>query len=76
MPNHTNKVRPMLAFTWEDGGSADADPFARHDGQIMFYPNWFAPTRTGRIIERAFVSAPITYKTYRFVTSIFSNKSY
>ncbi len=76
MPNRTNRPRPMLAFTWDDGGSQDADPFAKDGGRITFYPNWFAPTRSGRIVERAFVTAPITYKTYRFVSSILSNKSY
>ena len=76
MPNHTSQPRPMLAFTWDGGGSPLADPFAENDGKITFFPNWFAPTRKGRIIERTFVKAPITYKTYRFVNSIFSDKSY
>ncbi len=76
MPNHSAQPRPMLAFTWDGGGSPLADPFAENDGKIKFFPNWFAPTRTGRIIERTFVTAPITYKTYRFVNSIFSDKSY
>lgn len=76
MPNHSSQPRPMLAFTWDGGGSPLADPFAEHDGQIKFYPNWFAPTKMGRLIERTFVTAPITYKTYRFVKSIFSDKSY
>jgi len=76
MPNLSSQPRPMLAFTWDGGGNPLADPFAEHDGQIKFFPNWFAPTRSGRIIERMFVSAPLTYKTYRFVNSIFSDKSY
>jgi hypothetical protein len=66
----------MLAFTWDGGGSPHADPFAEEGGKIKFYPNWFAPTRMGRLIERTFVTAPITYKTYRFVNSIYSDKSY
>jgi ectoine hydroxylase-related dioxygenase (phytanoyl-CoA dioxygenase family) len=76
MPNHSSQPRPMLAFTWDGGGSPLADPFAEHDGQVKFFPNWFAPTRKGRIVERMFVKAPITYKTYRFVNSMFSDKSY
>jgi ectoine hydroxylase-related dioxygenase (phytanoyl-CoA dioxygenase family) len=76
MPNLSSQPRPMLAFTWEDGGSPHVDPFAQEGGQIGFRPNWFAPTRLGRLIERTFVTAPITYKTYRFVSSVFSNKSY
>jgi hypothetical protein len=76
MPNHTSVPRPMLAFSWEDGGSPLADPFMVDDGAIKFRPNWFAPTWKGRLIEQTFVKAPITYYTYRFVNSIFSNKSY
>jgi ectoine hydroxylase-related dioxygenase (phytanoyl-CoA dioxygenase family) len=76
MPNDSRQPRPMLAFTWDGGGSPLADPFAEHEGQIKFFPNWFAPTRAGRLIERTFVTAPITYKTYRFINSIFSDKSY
>jgi hypothetical protein len=76
MPNRSSKPRPMLAFTWDGGGSPHADPFAEEGGKIKFYPNWFAPTRMGRLIERTFVTAPITYKTYRFVNSIYSDKSY
>jgi ectoine hydroxylase-related dioxygenase (phytanoyl-CoA dioxygenase family) len=76
MPNHSNQPRPMLAFTWDGGGSPLADPFAEDGGKIKFHPNWFAPTRMGRIVERTFVTAPITYKTYRFANSIFSDKSY
>jgi len=76
MPNRSSQPRPMLAFTWDGGGSPLADPFAENDGKITFYPNWFAPTRKGRIIERMFVQAPLTYRTYRFVNSIFSDKSY
>jgi len=76
MPNHSLQPRPMLAFTWDGGGSPLADPFAENKGQIKFFPNWFAPTRKGRIIEQMFVNAPISYKAYRFVNSIFSDKSY
>jgi hypothetical protein len=70
MPNDTNQPRPMLAFTWEDGGSAREDPFSFNDGQILFRENWFRPTRLGRVRERTFVAAPITYSVYRFVTSM------
>lgn len=76
MPNHSNQPRPMLAFSWEDGGSVHPDPFALEGGQIRFRPNWFTPTWKGRLIEQAFVKAPITYYTYRFVNSVFSDKSY
>jgi hypothetical protein len=70
MPNFTEAPRPMLAFTWEDGGSESADPFAVDGGQIAFKRNWYQPTTMGRLRERTFVTAPITYHTYRFVTSL------
>jgi Phytanoyl-CoA dioxygenase (PhyH) len=76
MPNHSSEPRPMLAFSWEDGGNPLADPFAQDGGKLTFRPNWFTPTWKGRLVEQVFVQAPITYYTYRFVNSIFSNKSY
>ena len=76
MPNHTSVARPMLAFTWEDGGSTHADPFTVEDGKIVFRQNWFRPNLAGRLRERTFVAAPITYSAYRFVTSLFGTKGY
>jgi hypothetical protein len=70
MPNFTDAPRPMLAFTWEDGGSKQPDPFAADGGRIAFRQNWYQPTALGRLRERTFVTAPITYHTYRFVTSL------
>ncbi len=70
MPNFTEAPRPMLAFTWEDGGSQHADPFAADGGKIAFRQNWYRPTPLGRLRERTFVVAPITYHAYRFVSSI------
>jgi hypothetical protein len=71
MPNHTEAPRPMLAFTWEDGGSASPDPFKVDGGKIAFRQNWYRPTRLGRLRERTFVAAPISYHAYRFMTSLF-----
>jgi Phytanoyl-CoA dioxygenase (PhyH) len=76
MPNMTQVARPMLALTWEDGGSNLPDPFMKDGGAIKFYPNWFRPTTMGRIRERTTVAAPIIYSSYRFVSSLFSNKGY
>jgi ectoine hydroxylase-related dioxygenase (phytanoyl-CoA dioxygenase family) len=76
MPNRTAVARPMLAFTWEDGGSTRVDPFEVEDGKIVFRQNWYKPTMLGRLRERTFVTAPITYSTYRFVGSLFGNKGY
>ena len=76
MPNRTAVARPMLALTWEDGGSIHDDPFEADGGNIQFRPNWFRPTRLGRLRERLFVGVPATYSTYRFVISLFGNKGY
>jgi ectoine hydroxylase-related dioxygenase (phytanoyl-CoA dioxygenase family) len=76
MPNFTDRPRPMLAFTWEDGGSTKADPFTQDEGRITFKQNWYRPTPLGRLRERTFVSAPITYHAYRFVTSLYGTKGY
>jgi hypothetical protein len=70
MPNFTDAPRPMLAFTWEDGGSKQADPFAVDGGKIAFRQNWYRPTPIGRLRERIYVAAPITYSAYRFATSL------
>jgi hypothetical protein len=76
MPNRSDVPRPMLAFTWEDGGSARDDPFSWEEGRIAFRPNWYRPDLLGRLRERTFLAAPITYSAYRFVRSFFGNKGY
>jgi hypothetical protein len=76
MPNLTAIPRPMMAMTWEDGGSDTPDPFKIHDGKITFKPNWYRPDFLGRLRERTFMAAPITYDAYRFVDSILTNKGY
>jgi ectoine hydroxylase-related dioxygenase (phytanoyl-CoA dioxygenase family) len=70
MTNQTNVPRPMLAFTWEDGGSEEADPFSAGGGAIKFLPNWFKPTRLGRLREHLFVKVPLTYSALRFARSL------
>lgn len=70
MPNRTSVPRPMLAFTWEDGGSKQEDPFAVNGGKIAFKPNWFQPTRIGRLREQLFVRVPLTYAALRFCRSL------
>jgi hypothetical protein len=77
MPNRSPRPRPMLAFTFGDKYERILDdPFVDNDGKIAFYQNWFRPTRLGRLRERTFVAAPITYAAYRFVSSLYSNKGY
>jgi ectoine hydroxylase-related dioxygenase (phytanoyl-CoA dioxygenase family) len=71
MPNHTAVARPMLAYTWEDGGTTQGDPFKQEGGKIVFRQNWYRPDFLGRLRERTFVTAPLTYSAYRFVGSLF-----
>jgi ectoine hydroxylase-related dioxygenase (phytanoyl-CoA dioxygenase family) len=70
MTNQTATPRPMLAFTWEDGGSNERDPFAANGGGIRFLPNWFKPSRLGRLREQLFVRVPLAYSTLRFARSL------
>jgi hypothetical protein len=70
MPNLTSVARPMLALTWEDGGSVQEDPFGVEGGKITFRPNWFKPTRLGRMRERLFVKVPLCYSAFRIVKSL------
>jgi hypothetical protein len=76
MPNLTKSARPMMALTWEDGGSVLDDPFKMEAGRISFRENWFRSNALGRLRERTFAAAPITYDAFRFVRSLFGNKGY
>lgn len=78
MPNNTQNARPMLAFTFgEQRGFQNVDDaFKLNDGKVGFQPNWFRPSALGRLRERTFVTAPITYSAYRFVRSLFGDKGY
>jgi hypothetical protein len=77
MPNLSPTLRPMLALTFGDKHENEVpDPFRWNDGKVAFYQNWYRPTRLGRLRERTFVAAPITYACYRFVSSLFGNKGY
>jgi hypothetical protein len=70
MTNNASVPRPMLAFTWEDGGSKLPDPFAWNDGKIRFMPNWFKLTPMGRLREKLFVKVPASYSALRFARSL------
>lgn len=72
MPNLSPVPRPMLAFSWEDGGSKQADPYAAHDGKITFLPNRFRTDWKGRLIEQAFVAAPRLGSAVHIARSFFS----
>ncbi len=76
MPNYSPQPRPMVAFTWEDGGSFEEDPFNINEGKIVFRENWYRKNFLGRLREYTFVKAPISYSTYRFVRSLFGNKGF
>jgi hypothetical protein len=71
MPNLSATPRPMLALTWEDGGSSLDDPYAASNGQISFFPNRYQPTKLGMLRERAFVALPAIPLAFRFVRSVF-----
>ena len=60
----------MAPSTWEDGVRTPAVPFALAGCTIAFKRHWYQPTTRGRLRERTFVTAPITYHAYRFVTSL------
>ena len=70
MPNMSNSIRPMLAFTWENGGSDLADPYTEHSGKIALLPNRYAQNLGGRLRERAFASLPALGRSYLFVRSV------
>ncbi|HYQ03492.1 MAG TPA: phytanoyl-CoA dioxygenase family protein [Polyangiaceae bacterium] len=76
MPNKSNTPRPMLAFTFGEKVAPKGDPFAVDEGKISFTPNWFRPNFLGRLRERTFVTAPITYSMYRFARSLAGPKGY
>ena len=76
MPNLSTVARPMMALTWEDGGSLQEDPFAAEGGRITFRPNWYRPNLLGRLRERTFIAVPISYSAYRFTRSLVGNKGY
>ena len=70
MPNLTEVPRPMMALTWEAGGTQHKDPFLLDEGKVTFHPNWFRPNVMGRLRERIFVAAPITYTALRIARSL------
>lgn len=74
MTNLSSVPRPMLAMTWEDGGSTIPDPFSADGGKIRFLPNWFKPTRVGRLRERLFVKVPFIYSSLRFTRSLLDSE--
>jgi ectoine hydroxylase-related dioxygenase (phytanoyl-CoA dioxygenase family) len=75
MPNFTKVPRPMVAFTWEHGGTAE-DGFAKNGGKIQFLPNWYGTDFFGLLRERTFVKVPLSYSAYRFAKSIRGNRGY
>ena len=71
MPNRSSRARPMLALTWEDGGSSLADPYTKNEGKLTFYPNRYTTNWVGRCKEHAYVLAPRLGATARFAVSLF-----
>lgn len=71
MSNKSPSPRPMLAFTWEDGGSQLEDPYVVHGGRVTFLPNRFRTDWVDRMREKAFVAAPRVGTAFRMIQSIF-----
>jgi len=69
MPNLSPRPRPMLAFTWEEGGSRQVDPYAAYDGKITFLPNRYANDWKGRAKEQLYVALPRVGNAFRAVRS-------
>jgi hypothetical protein len=76
MPNRSSVPRPMMALTFGEKSAPAGDPFLTNDGRMFFYPNWYNTSRLGRIRERVFAAAPLSYSAYRFVRSLYGNKGY
>jgi ectoine hydroxylase-related dioxygenase (phytanoyl-CoA dioxygenase family) len=74
MPNLSAVPRPLMSLTFGETSAPEGDPFAAPD--VAFYPNWYSTSTLGRLRERVFVTAPITYSSYRFVRSLRGNKGY
>ncbi|MFT3925232.1 MAG: phytanoyl-CoA dioxygenase family protein [Myxococcales bacterium] len=72
MPNFSKTIRPMLGFTWEDGGSKLEDSFSAHGGKIAFLPNRYTQDFVGQLRERAFANLPALGNGYLFVRSLLS----
>lgn len=70
MPNRSASLRPMLGFTWEEGGSQLEDPYKAHGGKIRFLPNRYTSDLSGRLRERAFAALPAVGAGYLFVRSL------
>jgi hypothetical protein len=76
MPNNSATPRPMVALTFGEKVAPKGDAFRINEGKIAFDPNWFTPNRLGRLRERTFVTAPITYSAYRLARSLVGKKGY
>lgn len=76
MPNRSSTPRPMMSLTFGEQCAPEGDPFVVHDGKMFFYANWFSTTRLGRLRERVFVAAPLSYSAFRFAKSLRGNKGY
>jgi hypothetical protein len=70
MSNRSDEVRPMLGFSWEDGGSSLADPYSIHAGEITLLPNRYRQDYVGQLRERAFAALPLLGASYLFVRSL------
>ena len=65
--------RMINTIAGSDPGDDDGIPAG---AEIEFRQNWYRPDLLGRLRERTFVAAPITYSAYRFVRSLYGTKGY
>ena len=70
MPNRSREIRPMLGFSWEDGGSRLDDPYTVHGGSIRFLTNRYSQSLSGQLRERAFATLPALGSGYLFIRSL------
>ena len=70
MPNRSSLPRPMLSFTWEEGGSELPDPYSVHGGKTRFLSNRYGTNLGGKLRERAFAALPRVGSGYLFVRSL------
>jgi hypothetical protein len=70
MPNYSKAIRPMLSFSWENGGNELSDPYDIHGGRITFLPNRYSMNFVGKVRERAFAALPAVGSSYLFVRSL------
>ena len=66
----------MMAITFGESRRSDGRSVRRQRRRDRVLSELVRHERLGRLRERMFVTAPITYSAYRFVRSLYGNKGY